>query len=168
RYEVHHGVRIQDQALVAAARLSNRYIGDRFLPDKAIDLMDESMSALRIQIDSSPPEIDRLDRRAITIQIELQALEKETDRSSVARRQELSKELADVQEEVGALKTRWQTEKGGIGRVSAFKEQIESTRTEAERAQREGDLNKAAELLYGVLPNLEKELEEANTALEDA
>ncbi len=168
RYEVHHGVRIQDQALVAAARLSSRYIGDRFLPDKAIDLMDESMSALRIQIDSSPPEIDRLDRRAITIQIELQALEKETDRSSVARRKELSKELAAVQEEVGALKAQWQTEKGGIGRITAFKEQIESTRIEAERAQREGDLNKAAELLYGVLPNLEKELGEANKSLEDA
>jgi len=166
KYEVHHGVRIQDAALVAAARLSSRYIGDRFLPDKAIDLMDEAASSLRIQIDSSPPEIDRLDRRAITLQIELQALEKETDRASEERRKQIRKELADVQEEVGGLKSRWQVEKEAIGRIQAFKEQIESTRLEAEHAQRDGDLNRAAELLYGSLPNLEKELVAANDALE--
>jgi len=164
RYEVHHGVRIQDAALVAAVRLSNRYIGDRFLPDKAIDLMDEAMSGLRIQLDSAPPEIDRLDRRATTLQIELQALEKEKDRASRERREQLRKELADVQEECSGLKTRWQTEKSAIGRIQAFTEQIEQTRTEAQRAQREGDLNKAAELLYGTLPNLEKELASAEQA----
>jgi len=167
RYEVHHGVRIQDAALVAAARLSNRYIGDRFLPDKAIDLMDEAASSLRIEIDSAPPEIDRLDRRAITLQIELQALEKETDRASNERREQLKKELAEVQEEVSGLKSRWQVEKEGIGRIQAFKEQIEQTRQDADRAQREGNLNKAAELIYGTLPNLEKEFEIAKAALEE-
>ncbi len=167
RYEVHHGVRIQDAALVAAAKLSDRYIGDRFLPDKAIDLMDEAASSLRIEIDSSPPEIDRLERRAITLQIELQALEKETDRPSQERRDQINKELADVQEEVGALKSQWLVEKEGIQRLHAFKEQIEQTRMAAERAQRDGDLNKAAELTYGTLPNLEKELEEANRQLEE-
>ncbi len=168
RYEVHHGVQIQDAALVAAARLSSRYIGDRFLPDKAIDLMDEAMSSLRIQIDSAPPEIDRLRRQATTLQIELQALGKEEDRASVERREQLGRELADVQERCHALETQWQQEKLAIGRIQAFTEQIEQTRIEAERAQREGDLNRAAELIHGRLPDLERELKAAQEMAEQA
>jgi len=167
RYEVHHGVRIKDAALIAAATLSNRYISDRFLPDKAIDLMDEAASRLRIEIDSLPQDIDVLERRAVQLAIEQKALEKESDPASRARLAEIGKELARIREESDALKVRWRSEKDAIQEIRGLKESIEQRRTQADQAARAGDLAKAAELRYGQLAELEKKLEQANRRLRE-
>jgi ATP-dependent Clp protease ATP-binding subunit ClpB len=161
RYEVHHHVRIQDTAIIAAATMSQRYIADRFLPDKAIDLIDEAASRLRIEIDSKPTEIDEIDRRIMKLEVERQALEKETDAASVARREALERELADLQEQSRAMTAQWQAEKEAIDRVQAVKERLEQAHREVERAEREADLQRAAELRYGEIPDLERELAEA-------
>jgi ATP-dependent Clp protease ATP-binding subunit ClpB len=161
RYEVHHGVRIQDSAIIAAATLSQRYIADRFLPDKAIDLIDEAASRLRIEIDSMPTEIDEVERRIMQLEIERQALEKESDEASVARRQAIERELADLRERSNAMKAEWQREKDEIARVRELKERLENAHRETERAEREADLQRAAELRYGEIPELERELREA-------
>ena len=165
RYEVHHGVRIQDSALVAAATLSNRYIADRFLPDKAIDLMDEAASRLRIEIDSMPTELDEVERRIVQLEIERQALKKEKDKASKERLEKIERELADVRERSSAMKAHWQQEKAAIQKIRSTKEQIEKARFEAEQATHQGDLGKAAELRYGTLPGLEKDLGEENDVL---
>ncbi|HEX2232393.1 MAG TPA: ATP-dependent chaperone ClpB, partial [Thermoleophilaceae bacterium] len=161
RYEVHHGVRIQDAALIAAALLSHRYIADRFLPDKAIDLIDEAASRVRIEIDSMPVEIDEVERRIQQLEIELQALKKETDAASAGRREALERELADLRERSGAMKAQWQREKDAITAVRDVKEKLEQAHREAERAERDADLQRAAELRYGEIPDLEKALEQA-------
>jgi ATP-dependent Clp protease ATP-binding subunit ClpB len=161
KYEVHHGVRITDSAIVAAATLSNRYITDRFLPDKAIDLMDEAASRLRMQVDSKPEALDELDRRVIQLKIEREALKKETDEASKDRLQRLDKELADLEEESAGLTARWQAEKEKLGAASKLKEQLDQARFDLETAQRRGDLAKAGEIAYGVIPALEKQLAEA-------
>ncbi|HTU79350.1 MAG TPA: AAA family ATPase [Solirubrobacteraceae bacterium] len=158
RYEVHHGVRITDSALIAAATLSDRYIADRFLPDKAIDLIDEAASSLRIEIDSLPTEIDEVDRRVMQLEIELTSLSKETDEASVQRREAIERELADLRERSAAMKAQWQAEKDAIQVVREKKARLEEARTEAERAEREANLERAAELRYGEIPQLEKEL----------
>ena len=158
RYESHHGVRITDGAVVAAATLSNRYIGDRFLPDKAIDLMDEAASRLRIEIDSLPQEIDEVERRVVQLEIERQALAKEKDAATVERRTAIEQELAQLRERSAAMKAQWQNEKDALGGVGKLKQQIDETRTEVERATRSGDLGKAAELQYGAIPKLEAEM----------
>src|ERR671915_338283 len=163
RYEGHHGVRIQDSAIIAAATLSQRYIADRFLPDKAIDLIDEAASRLRIEIDSMPTEIDEVERRIMQLEIERQALEKETDDASVARREAIERELADLRERSNAMKAEWQREKDAIARVRELKERLEQAHREAERAEREADLQRAAELRYGEIPELERELGEAES-----
>ncbi|WP_062993354.1 ATP-dependent chaperone ClpB [Nocardia anaemiae] len=164
RYEVHHGVRITDSALVAAATLSDRYITSRFLPDKAIDLVDESASRLRMEIDSRPVEIDEVERAVRRLEIEEVALEKETDAASKQRLDKLRQELADDREKLNQLMTRWQNEKSAIDQVRALKEELESLRGASERAERDGDLGKAAELRYGRIPALEKQLAEAEKA----
>ncbi|HEY3759927.1 MAG TPA: ATP-dependent chaperone ClpB [Solirubrobacteraceae bacterium] len=158
RYEVHHRVRIQDSALIAAATLSDRYIADRFLPDKAIDLIDEAASGLRIEIDSLPTEIDEVDRRVMQLEIELTSLAKETDTSSAERREAIERELAELKERSAAMKAQWQTEKEAIQGVSDLKARLEEARLEAERAERAADLQRAAELRYGEIPDLEKQL----------
>ncbi len=160
RYEVHHGVRIQDSALIAAATLSHRYIADRFLPDKAIDLIDEAASKLRIEIDSLPTEIDEVDRRVMQLEIELTSLAKETDEASAERRAAIERELAELQEQSAAMKAQWQSEKQAIQGISTLKERLEHARTEAERARREADLEKASKLLYEDIPELERQLAE--------
>ena len=165
RYEVHHGVRITDGAIVAAATLSNRYIGDRFLPDKAIDLIDEAASRLRIEIDSMPQEIDEVERRITQLEIERQALQKEKDRASVERRDALERELAELREKSNAMKTQWQNEKETLGSVGRIKQQMEEARIQAEQATRSGDLGKAAEITYGTIPQLEQELHETEQQL---
>jgi ATP-dependent Clp protease ATP-binding subunit ClpB len=165
RYEIHHGVKIQDNALVAAATLSHRYITDRFLPDKAIDLVDEAASRLRMEIDSMPTEIDEIERKIMQLQIEEQALKKESDAASKERLKKLQAELAELRESSGELKLHWQNEKQAIQKIRALKEQIEQGKIESERAERTGDLNKAAELKYGRLPALEKDLEIENKKL---
>ncbi len=159
RYEVHHRVRITDPALVAAATLSSRYISDRFLPDKAIDLVDEAASRLRIEIDSMPTEIDEIERRITQLEIEKTALKKEKDSASRERLQRIEKDLGELRSESAALKTRWQNEKESISHIGAVKARIEEVKTEIEKAQRKGDLNRAAELQYGDLPKLKAELE---------
>ncbi|MFC9440660.1 ATP-dependent chaperone ClpB [Nocardia sp. NPDC057030] len=164
RYEVHHGVRITDSALVAAATLSDRYITSRFLPDKAIDLVDESASRLRMEIDSRPVEIDEVERAVRRLEIEEVALSKETDEASKQRLEKLRSELADDREKLNQLMTRWQNEKSAIDQVRVLKEELESLRGESERAERDGDLGKAAELRYGKIPALEKQLVEAEKA----
>ncbi len=146
RYEAHHGVTITDGAVVAAATLSNRYIGDRFLPDKAIDLMDEAASRLRIEIDSMPQEIDEVERRIVRLEIEKQALAKEKDPEAVARRQALEKELAEAKEKASGMKAQWQREKETLGAVGQIRADLEAARIEAEQATRAGDLGKAAEI----------------------
>ncbi|MEA2363275.1 MAG: ATP-dependent Clp protease ATP-binding subunit ClpB [Thermoleophilaceae bacterium] len=161
RYEVHHGVRIQDSATIAAATLSQRYIADRFLPDKAIDLIDEAASKLRIEIDSMPTEIDEVERRVMQLEIERQALAKEKDDASVARREAIERELADLRERSTEMKARWQQEKEAIARVQQVKERLEQAHRDAERAERDADLQRAAELRYGEIPKLEGELAEA-------
>ena len=165
RYESHHGVRITDDALVAAATLSNRYIGDRFLPDKAIDLMDEAASRLRIEIDSLPQEIDEVERRIVQLEIERQALAKEKDKATVERRQGIEQQLAQLRETSGGMKAQWQLEKDALGSVGKLKQQIEEARTEAERATRSGDLGKAAEIQYGRIPQLEQEFKKVEERL---
>ncbi len=167
RYEVHHGVRIQDPALVAAAVLSDRYVTGRFLPDKAIDLVDESASRLRIEIDSMPIEIDEVERRIKQLEIERMALQKETDEASKQRLERLEQELADLRERSAGMIAHWQQEKERIGRIRERKSQIEETRGEFERAERDGDLERAAELRFGRLVELERELEAENAALEE-
>jgi ATP-dependent Clp protease ATP-binding subunit ClpB len=165
RYEVHHGVRIQDSALVSAATLSDRYITDRFLPDKAIDLIDEAASRLRMEIDSMPTEIDEIERKIVQLQIEEQALKKEKDESSKERLTSIQGELANLRETSDELKAHWQNEKEAIGKIREAKTSIEQVKTEIELAERQGDLNKAAELKYGRLPELQKELESLNGRL---
>ncbi|WBT08517.1 ATP-dependent chaperone ClpB [Corynebacterium sp. SCR221107] len=164
RYEVHHGVRIQDSALVAAATLSDRYITSRFLPDKAIDLVDEAASRLRMEIDSSPQEIDELTRIVRRLEIEEMALAKETDEASKERLVKLRQELADEREKLGELTARWNNEKAAINKVSELKEKIEGLRREAEIAERDGNLGRVSEIQYGIIPGLEKELAEAENS----
>jgi ATP-dependent Clp protease ATP-binding subunit ClpB len=161
RYEVHHGVRIKDAAIIAAATLSHRYISDRFLPDKAIDLIDESAASLRMQIDSLPVEIDEIERRVMQLEIERQALLKEKDAHSRERRTHIEKELGELREESSGLKARWQTEKDAIGRIRKLKEQIEQLRTEEQRYERAGELAKVAEIRYGRIAAAERELKVA-------
>ncbi|MBI4412663.1 MAG: ATP-dependent chaperone ClpB [Deltaproteobacteria bacterium] len=165
RYEIHHGVRIQDAALVAAATLSHRYIADRFLPDKAIDLVDEAASKLRIEIASMPSEIDEIERKITQLQIEKQALGKEKDVPSAERLTKIDKELGALQDKSKGMKAHWQNEKEAIARIRKIKEEIEQTKTASEKAERQGDLNKAAELKYGTLHELGKKLEEENKKL---
>jgi ATP-dependent Clp protease ATP-binding subunit ClpB len=164
KYELHHGVRITDAALVAAATLSNRYISDRFLPDKAIDLMDEAASRLRMEVESKPEEIENLDRRIMQLKIEREALKKETDAASKDRLGKLEAELADLEEQSGALTTRWQAEKEKIAGEAKVKEALDAARLELEQAQRSGDLAKAGEIQYGRIPGLEKQLADAEQA----
>ena len=159
KYEQHHKVRISDSALVAAATLSNRYITDRFLPDKAIDLMDEAASRLRMQVDSKPEELDELDRRIIQLKIEREALKKETDRSSKDRLEKLEIDLTGLEEQANALTARWQAEKSKLGLAADLKKQLDEARNELAIAQRKGEFQRAGELAYGVIPKLEKELE---------
>jgi ATP-dependent Clp protease ATP-binding subunit ClpB len=166
RYEVHHGVRIQDSALVAAAVLSNRYVTARFLPDKAIDLIDEAASRLRIEIDSMPVEIDEVERRSKQLEIERAALRKETDAASKERLAKLERELADLQERSAGMKAHWQREKEHIDRIRSLNMEIERARSEAELAERDGDLERAAELRYGRIIELQRQMEEENAALE--
>jgi ATP-dependent Clp protease ATP-binding subunit ClpB len=163
RYEVHHGVRIKDAALVAAAVLSNRYITDRFLPDKAIDLVDESAAKLRTEIDSMPAALDESLRRVMQLEIEREALKKETDPASRDRLERLEAELGELRAETDRLKSQWQAEKGGVEKLRSLREQLEQTRLEIERAEREYDLNRAAELKYGRLIELQKALEQAES-----
>jgi ATP-dependent Clp protease ATP-binding subunit ClpB len=165
RYEVHHGVRITDSALVAAATLSDRYITERFLPDKAIDLVDESASRLRMEIDSMPIEIDELERRRIQLEIEREALRKETDDASKARLEALEKELADIEEQAGALKQRWEAEKAAIAAIRATRSELEALATRVEQAEREADYGTAAQLKYGTLKELTDRLTEEEVAL---
>ena len=158
KYEVHHGVRITDSAIVAAATLSNRYITNRFLPDKAIDLIDEAASKLRIEIDSLPVEIDVLEREILQLEIERQALSRETDEKSKGRLEDIEKRIADLKEKSGGMKAKWQSEKDEIGKMRTGKEKLEQAKLELEQARNAGDLNKAAELQYGTIPTLEKQL----------
>ena len=166
RYEVHHGVRIKDAALVSAAVLSNRYISDRFLPDKAIDLVDEAAAKLKTEIDSMPVELDEVTRRTMQLEIEREALKKETDAASRERLQKLEQELATLKTDSAALKARWQSEKEGVERLRGLREQVEQTRLAIEKAEREYDLNRAAELKYGTITQLERQIhdEEAHLA----
>ena len=165
RYEVHHGVRIQDAALVAAATLSNRYVTNRFLPDKAIDLIDEAASRLRIEIDSMPTELDVVIRRIRQLEIERVALASETDAASAERLAKLDEELADYREQSDALAARWQAEKQAITKIQTAKQEYEDRRAEADRLERQGDLNGAAVLRYGTIPDLERRIDEATTEL---
>ena len=165
RYEVHHGVRITDGAIIGAATLSHRYISDRFLPDKAIDLIDEAASRLRIEIDSMPLEIDEVERRILQLEIERQALKREEDKASRERLAQLEREIENLRETSSGLKAHWQNEKDSIQRIRSLKEKIESTKVEEQQAQRRGDLNRAAELRYGTLTQLQKELDQANQKL---
>lgn len=161
KYELHHGVRITDAAIVAAATLSNRYISDRFLPDKAIDLMDESASRLRMEVESKPEEIDELDRRIIQLKIEREALKKESDQASQDRLEKLEEELVGLEEQSAGLTAQWSAEKDKISGQQKLKEELDTARIELEQAQRAGDLARAGELAYGVIPDLEKALEDA-------
>jgi ATP-dependent Clp protease ATP-binding subunit ClpB len=165
RYEVHHGVRIQDAALVAAAVLSNRYVTGRFLPDKAIDLVDEAASRLRIEIDSMPTEIDVVERRIRQLEIERVALAKETDEASIERLDALDQDLANLREQSTAMKAHWQGEKEAIAEIRTLKEQLEAHRAEADRFERDGDLARAAEIRYGQLPDLEARIQRATEEL---
>jgi ATP-dependent Clp protease ATP-binding subunit ClpB len=161
KYEVHHGVRITDGAIVAAATLSHRYITDRFLPDKAIDLIDEAAARLRMQVDSKPEELDELDRRIVQLKIEREALQKETDPASKERLQRLEQELSELEQEAAELTARWQAEKHKLASVQKLKEELERARFELEQAQRRGDWAKAGELTYGRIPELERQLAQA-------
>ena len=167
RYEVHHGVRIKDSAIIAAATLSNRYIADRFLPDKAVDLIDESASRLRIELDSMPAEIDVIDRKIIQLEIEKQSLKKETDKTSLERRNKIEKELAGLRESMDQMKLHWTAEKEAIKKIQAVKSGMESYKTEELNAQREGNLARVAEIRYGKLVELNKELEQEQQKLAD-
>jgi ATP-dependent Clp protease ATP-binding subunit ClpB len=165
RYEVHHGVRIQDSAIVAAALLSHRYIADRFLPDKAIDLIDEAASRLRIEIDSMPIEIDEVERRVQQLEIEQQALKKESDDASVARREAIERELAELRERSSEMKAHWQGEKEAIEAIRDAKERLEQAHRDTERAERDADLQRAAELRYGEIPELQRVVSEQEARL---
>ncbi|MFX1295982.1 MAG: ATP-dependent Clp protease ATP-binding subunit, partial [Promethearchaeota archaeon] len=167
KYEVHHGVRISDAAIIAATTLSNRYISERFLPDKAIDLLDEAASKLRIEIDSLPTEIDEIERKILQLQIEQQALKKEDDSISKERLRKIEEELADLKEKSNTLKIQWKNEKEKIEKIKSLKKEIEQTKINIERAEREGDLGRAAELKYGHLNNLIKELDATRKKLEN-
>jgi len=166
KYELHHGVRITDNALVSAATLSDRYITDRFLPDKAIDLMDEAASRLRMQVDSKPEELDELDRRIIQLKIEREALKKETDSASRERLEKLEQELADLEEKAGTMTAAWQAEKDRLGQAQKLKEELDAARNELVQAQRGGKLERASELSYGIIPSIEKRLKEMEEAEE--
>jgi ATP-dependent Clp protease ATP-binding subunit ClpB len=168
RYEMHHKVRIKDSAIVAAAELSQRYISDRFLPDKAIDLVDEAAAALAIQIGSVPVEIDDLERRVISLEIEKNALQREDDANSRERLHSVERELAELQEQAAGLRARWQKERGAIGEIASLKERLEQLRFEAIEATRKGDLQRAAELQYGEIPKAERELAELTQAQDEA
>lgn len=167
KYEVHHGVKIKDDALIAAGVLSNRYITARFLPDKAVDLIDEAAARLKIEIDSMPTEIDELNRKIIQLEIEKQALAKEKDNSSKEKLKNIERDMANLNEEVSGLKAHWQREKDHISEIRKTKEEIENVKVEAEKAQRSGDLSNASELLYGKLPDLNERLEKLNAELVD-
>jgi len=167
RYEVHHGVRIQDAALVAAATLSHRYITDRFLPDKAIDLVDEAASRLRMELDSMPTEVDQMERQIMQLQIEQNALKREKDSASRERLKKLEKDLAELKEKSSALKAQWQNEKASINAASIINSQIEQAKTELEQAQRKGDLNAAAQIQYGKIPELQQKLAAAEKSLKE-
>ncbi|MFX1449500.1 MAG: ATP-dependent chaperone ClpB [Promethearchaeota archaeon] len=168
KYEVHHGIRISDSAIIAAATLSHRYITDRFLPDKAIDLIDEAASRLRIEIDSMPTEIDEIERKIIHYQIQKEALKKEVEDKTCAEKiDKIDKELAELSQKRDTLKAQWQNEKKIISKISEIKEKLEKSRTEAEKAERLGELGRAAELKYGVITNLQQELEKNNQELEE-
>ncbi|HAM46889.1 MAG TPA: ATP-dependent chaperone ClpB, partial [Alphaproteobacteria bacterium] len=164
KYELHHGVRITDGAIVSAATLSNRYISDRFLPDKAIDLVDEAASRLRMEVDSKPEELDELDRRIIQLKIEREALRKETDQGSKDRLENLEKELADLEQQSAEMTARWQAEKEQLAGAHRLKEQLDQARNELQQAQRDGNLARAGELSYGVIPDLEQKLRGAEEA----
>jgi ATP-dependent Clp protease ATP-binding subunit ClpB len=166
RYEVHHGVRIKDSALVAAAVLSNRYIADRFLPDKAIDLIDEAASRLRMEIDSMPTELDELNRRARQLEVEREALKKETDLASKERMERIASELQEIRSKEDGLKARWEQEKAFIQRIRSLKERIEAAKLQEQMAERQGELGKVAELRYGVIASLQKELEAEKSGLQ--
>ena len=168
RYEAHHNVRIKDSAIVAAATLSHRYISDRFLPDKAIDLVDEAAASLAIQIGSVPTEIDQLERQATSLEIERAALKRETDKNSLERMAEVERELATLKEQITALRARWTTERDAIARISELKKRIEALRFEAEEQTRKGQLDRAAQIQYGELPKLEAELKKLNAAQDGA
>ena len=166
RYEVHHGVRIKDSALVAAATLSDRYISDRFLPDKAVDLIDEAASRLKIELDSLPTEIDQLERQGMQLEMERQALQKEKDDASKDRLKKVEKEIADLKEQADALKAQWQNEKSVIDQANIVQEELEQLRTELEQAQREGNLGRASEIQYGLVPDKEDALKAAKAELQ--
>ena len=166
RYEVHHGVRIKDSALVAAATLSDRYISDRFLPDKAVDLIDEAASRLKIELDSLPTEIDQLERQGMQLEMERQALQKEKDDASRDRLKKVEKEIADIKEQADALKAQWQNEKSVIDQANVVQEELEQLRTELEQAQREGNLGRASEIQYGLIPDKEDALKAAKAELQ--
>ena len=167
KYELHHGVRISDAALVSAATLSNRYITDRFLPDKAIDLVDEAASRLRMEVDSKPEELDALDRQILQMQIEAEALKKEEDSASRERLEKLEKELANLQEQSAQMTAQWQGERDKLDAARKLKEALDQARAELDQAKRRGDLGRAGELSYGVIPDLERQLAEAENAEED-
>lgn len=167
KYEIHHGVRIKDGALVAAAHLANKYISDRFMPDKAIDLIDEATARLRMEIDSMPAELDELERRARQLEIERQALKKESDAASKTRCENIEKELGDLKEKIATLSTQWNNEKNVIQQSRDIKEEIENTKHQAEMAERSGDLEKASQLKYGKLVELNKKLEEVTEKMKD-
>jgi ATP-dependent Clp protease ATP-binding subunit ClpB len=167
RYQVHHGVRIQDSALVAAATLSQRYIADRFLPDKAIDLVDEAASRIRMEIDSKPTEIDEVDRHIMQLEIELQSLGEDDDPGTVARREQLERILAEERERSDGMHAEWQREKETVGAVASLQEKLDQARTDLERAEREANYGRAAELQYGTIPELEKEIDAAAEAEHD-
>lgn len=168
KYEVHHGVKISDSAIVAAATLSNRYIADRFLPDKAIDLIDEAGSRVRMAVDSKPEELDELDRRIVQLKIEREALQKESDQGSKTRLEKLNEELGDLEGKSAQLTARWQSEKDKVGAASRAREALDRARIELQSAQRSGDLQRASEILYGQIPQLEKRVTEAETKSEEA
>ncbi len=165
RYELHHGVRIKDSAIIAAATLSNRYITDRFLPDKAVDLIDEAASRLKIELDSMPTEIDQLDRESMQLEMERQALKKEKDAASKERLGKLEKQLADIKERADKMKAQWQLEKSSIDQARQLQVKLEALKLELEQAQRRGDLTRASEIQYGLIPKLSHEIETANAKL---
>lgn len=167
KYEVHHGVKIKDEALVAAAQLSNRYISGRFLPDKAVDLMDEACARLKMEIDSVPTEIDEVKRKIMRLEVEREGFKKEQDPELLGKLEEIEKSLSELKKEAEALETHWQKEKDCISRIRKTKEEIENSRVEAEKAQREGDFSSASEFLYGRIPELEKRMESLNTELSE-
>ena len=167
KYEIHHGVRIKDSAIVAAAELSNRYITDRFLPDKAIDLMDEAASRLRIEIDSMPEEVDLAERKLTQMQIEEQALMKETDEASKERLENLRREIATAKDLLDARKAEWKNEKDVIENVASIKADLEAAQNEEEKAMREGDLSLASEIRYARIPGLKKQLADAESVLNE-